>query len=215
MDQPSYLPLGDYVFPVEMKTLIHKHGVKIHLDADVYFQHPGENSEYLYYVETGKVLLGIWGEQGEERIIEILGPNNFCASASVLASIPDRIFLATEAPTVLYKIDKDTVHKLLKESDLFRDTIVKYISTILIRMITLIEGISFQNCKDRIYNLLKISSDRSKLIDQQWYQLRYPYSQSDIARIVGASRTTVSRLISELCDEGLTRYVNRSIQVKD
>lgn len=214
MSSIGYQPLGDYVFPKEIENIIQENGTRMVLDPDVTFQQPGDISDYLYYVEQGKVLLGIWSENGEERIIEILGPGNFCSSASVLASIPDRIFLTTETPTVLYKIDAKKVHQLIKESDLFREAILKYVGTIIIRLITLIEGLAFLSAKDRIYSLLKISADPSQAVDQLWYLISYPYSQVDIARIVGASRTTVSRLITELCDEGLIRYVNRTLQVR-
>lgn len=215
MEQTGYQPLGDYTFPENIKKIIQENGTREDLDPGVIFQYPGENSEYLYYIEQGKVLLGIWSDKGEERLIEILGPNNFCASASVLASVPDRIFLQTDAPTVLYKINRDKIKQLIHDSEEFRDMIIQYVSTILIRMTTLIEGITFLNCKERIYQLLKVSMNPNISADKVWHPIRYPYSKMDIARIVGASRPTTSRLFGELCAEGLIREINHTIQVRE
>lgn len=214
MSAQAYQPQGEYSFPEYIKQIIIDNGTRVVMEPEIIFQYPGENSEYLYYIEQGKVLLGIWSDKGDERLIEILGPNNFCAAASVLAGIPDRIFLQTDSPCVIYKIKYSTVIELIHDSKEFRDMLVKYLGTILIRMTILVEGITFLNCKERILELLRISANKENTINGVWHPTRYPYSHSDIARIVGSSRPTVSRLLTELYDEEQVRTVNRTIQVK-
>lgn len=215
MTLQGYQPLGEYTFPESFMKLIRENSIQESLDSNVLFLRPEETSQYLYYIESGKVLLGIWNAKGEERLIEILGPGNFCGSSAILADIPGRIFLQTDAPTVLLKVSKATVMQLIGNSKEFREVLIRYVSKILIRMTVLVEGLTFLSCKERIYQLLKVSMDATQTSDQLWHPLTYPYSKTDISRIVGASRSTVSRLFGELCDEGLVRDINRSIQVKE
>ena len=76
-----------------------------------------------------------------------------------------------------------------------------------------IENITFNSYRDRLIKLFLVAADRTRLIDGQWYDQRVHYSQSDLSVIIGSSRITVSKLLWELCDEGVIRMLNRRIQI--
>jgi CRP/FNR family cyclic AMP-dependent transcriptional regulator len=80
-------------------------------------------------------------------------------------------------------------------------------------MSTSLEDISFKDAKDRVYNLLWTTSNQDEIIDGDWYNIKYKYTQTEIGNIIGATRSTVSRLIGELCNEGYLRIVNNTMQV--
>lgn len=213
MDPNKYTPLGEYLINDEVRDIIYKNGMKETYPAKRILFYPGDTAEYLYYIDSGKVLMGLWGEDGEERLVEILGSNTFFASASVIGNLPDRIFVSTDTPTTVYKIDRKSTYKLISESEAFRNAILHYISAIVVKLIVLIEDNAFHDCRKRILNLLMATIEKDKLIDGKWAELKYNYSQTDIARIVGATRPTISRMMKELCDDGSIRIINRKIQV--
>lgn len=213
MDPNKYTPLGEYLINDEVRDIIYKNGLKETYPAKKILFYPGDTAEYLYYVDSGKILMGLWGEEGEERLVEILGTNTFFASASLIGNLPDRIFVSTDTPTTVYKIDRKNTYRLMSESEAFRNAILHYISAIVIKLIVLIEDNAFLDCRNRILNLLNASIQEGALIESQWLDLKYNYSQTDIARIVGATRPTISRMMKELCDDGSIRIINRKIQV--
>lgn len=158
--------------------------------------------------------MGIWSIEGEERVIQILEDDNFFGTASLITETPDRIFAVTEVPTVIYKVNRKTFIEIINSSEKFRIVFMKYIANIIIKLTKHKESILFLSCKERLYDLLYGSKDDNSIVEKEWFEIKYKYTQYEIAKIIGASRVTVSRLINELCEENLIRIVNRQIQVK-
>ena len=103
---------------------------------------------------------------------------------------------------------------IMATSSLLKDSLLIYMSKTIMTLMKTIESLALDCCKIRLYNLFRASADNSSPMRDNWYELRFQYSQEDMAKIISANRVTVARLINELCDEELIRIVNRKIQVK-
>ena len=53
----------------------------------------------------------------------------------------------------------------------------------------------------------------SHVIDGNWFQLKVNCTHAEPGEIVGATRVTISRLISELSKENFCRTINHNIQI--
>jgi CRP/FNR family cyclic AMP-dependent transcriptional regulator len=209
----GFAPKGEYEYTKELEDIILREGIKEVIPKGKIIFYPDDIVENLYFLQNGNVLLGLWGKGGEEKIIEILGEKNFFGTASVIASMPDRIFATAKTEVTVYKFSRKKCFELVDSSPIFRKVLINYIAAVIIKMSTSLEDISFNDAKDRVYNLLWTTSNQDDAIDGDWYGIKYKYTQTEIGNIIGATRSTVSRLIGELCNEGYLRIVNNTMQI--
>ena len=55
--------------------------------------------------------------------------------------------------------------------------------------------------------------DTDHITDPAWYSLKVHYTHGELGEIVGGARVTISRQLTELCNEGFLRIINRRAQV--
>ena len=214
---PSMLDNHSYGTPflstqcLELKEIIYKLGVKFSCDTHTILIHPEEIVNSIYYIDKGRVRFHTTNYEGKERILLILEEGSiFGAVPSILINQMPNISIISETPTVLYKMDDS----IMATSSLLKDSLLIYMSKTIMTLMKTIESLALDCCKIRLYNLFRASADNSSPMRDNWYELRFQYSQEDMAKIISANRVTVARLINELCDEELIRIVNRKIQVK-
>ncbi|KUO60929.1 MAG: hypothetical protein APF84_13990 [Gracilibacter sp. BRH_c7a] len=196
---------------LELKEEIYRYGIKITSDAHVILIHPYEAVDSIYYIDKGRVRFCTTNYEGKEKILLIQEEGSiFGAVPSLLILQMPNMSIVTETPTVLYKMD----NRIIASSNLLKDGLLKYMSKTIMTLMKVIESLSLDCCKIRLYNLFCASADAASALEDNWYSLRFQYSQDDMAKIISANRVTVARLINELCDEELIRIVNRKIQVK-
>lgn len=76
-----------------------------------------------------------------------------------------------------------------------------------------VANLAFNSCKNRLKRLLCSAADVEHPVENKWYNLQIHYTHSELGEIVGGARVTISRQLSELCNEGFIRMVNRKIQL--
>jgi CRP-like cAMP-binding protein len=206
-----FTPYSHYTHSEELEEILLQHGLKVDIPANKTIIAPYEEP-FFYYITDGRLRVTIISEDGEEKILSIIKSHSFEGVISLL--VPDDIsYITTEIPTAAIKLDEKTFWKLINTSELFREIILKDIASIVHRGNTLIAAYSFKNCKQRLYELLVATIDEDSLTEG-WYKLVHQYTQQDMAKIVGSTRITVTRLLSELRHEGLIRNLNNEIEMK-
>jgi len=76
-----------------------------------------------------------------------------------------------------------------------------------------IESYTFESSKYRLLSLIDSYSDRSRVIENNWYAVNGLPTQNTLAAIMGVNRVTISRLITELKNDGCIRTVNKMMQI--
>ena len=197
----------------ELECFIKEHSSILHLAPKTVFCKIGERIEAVYYIAEGRTSHYIIGQNGGEKLLYTLSKGWFFGEAVNFLNEPSTVISKTDTPTTLYRLDHHTFLRLTDESPLFRRIVLMESAKKTLIMRHEIENITFHSYRDRLIKLFLVAADRSALIDGQWYNQRVSYSQNDLSVIIGSSRITVSKLLGELCDEGVIRMLNRKIQV--
>ena len=197
----------------ELEQFIQKHGTIIRLAPKTVFCKIGENIGGVYYIAEGRTSHYIIGQNGGEKLLYTLSKGWFFGEAVNFLNEPSTVISKADIPTTLYRLDHDTFLRLTDESPLFRNAVLMESAKKTLIMRHEIENITFNSYRDRLIKLFLVAADSTRLIDGQWYDQRVHYSQSDLSVIIGSSRITVSKLLGELCDEGVIRMLNRRIQI--
>jgi CRP/FNR family cyclic AMP-dependent transcriptional regulator len=193
-----------------------KNGVRQLCSAGSVVLRYGDNVSDFYYIAEGRIRYLLLGAEAEEKVMLILGAGSFFGAVPIIQNVEAaEAEIITEVPTTLYKISQEEFRRLIRISGMFKMEIIKGLAKGFYNLKQQIEYLTFIPCKERIMELLRAGADRTTLIEGCWRPLLHQYTQNDIAKIIGANRSTVTRTINELCREGAIRLLNRKIQVKE
>lgn len=173
----------------------------------------GDELNLLYYIRSGIVTLYMADRNGAEKTLYRLTRGWYFGEMVALLDIKRTSlhFIANEE-TTLYGIDKHNVEKLMEDNSKFRRSLLQCACYKTIALRYEIANFTFCSTKTRLLKSLYRDVDTGTAIDNQWYALSQKRTHYELGIDIGATRVTVSRLISELCCEGLLRTVNSQIQ---
>lgn len=173
----------------------------------------GDNLDLLYFIRSGVVSLYMADRNGAEKNLYRLTRGWFFGEIVTQLGLKQTSlhFISVE-DTVLYCMEEHQVAHLMENSRKFRNALLKCTCYKTIALRYEIENFTFYPTKSRLLKSLFRDVDASKLIDGLWYCLSEKRTHYELGVDVGATRVTISRLISELCCEGHLRTINNHIQ---
>jgi CRP/FNR family cyclic AMP-dependent transcriptional regulator len=176
--------------------------------------HGDDSVKRFHYIAKGNIQYVLNGYYGEKRILLILKPGSFFGASPTLLKIPhSSTDCITECESVVYRLESDVFFHLMNDSTVFCHSLIKGFARGFHTLKRQLESLSFSTCRERLQELLTSSADKNTLLDDCWHPLFHQYTHQDMAKIISATRVTVSHIINELCQEGSIRLVNRKIQV--
>ena len=177
------------------------------------FSTPGTRLESVIYIHEGRTKHYMGSENGNIKLLYTLTKGWFFGEIPFLLDLPTGLNSQAEEDTTLYLIPYAQCARLLAESALFQNTLLRCLAhkTLILRYE--IANLTFNSCKNRLKRLLCASVDATQETDPGWYELKIHYTHYELGEIVGVSRVTISRQLTELYSEGFLRMVNRRLQV--
>lgn len=177
----------------------------------VYVMQAGEETDSLYVILSGKVKILIPDDQGREVILSFMGPHDFFGEMGILDDQPRSASVATLETCEMLRLSKAGFINCLKENSEVAMLVIRNLVKRLREADRKIESLALIDVTGRVARLLIEMAQETdgKLVIQ-----RAPPKQ-EIARMIGASREMVSRVIKELQERGLIRAERRSIVILD
>jgi len=196
-----------------VEELIRSVSREVSYPAKRVFSLPGNQLECVYYILEGRTKHYMDNENGNVKLLYTLTKGWFFGETPFLLGLSTDLYSQTEEKTRLCLIPYTQCARLLKESDLFRQAMMRCLAhkTLILRYET--ANLTFNSCKNRLKRLLCASVDLDKVTDPGWYELKIHYTHYELGEIVGVARVTISRQLAELYSEGFLRMVNRKLQV--
>jgi CRP/FNR family cyclic AMP-dependent transcriptional regulator len=173
--------------------------------------HAGEETDALYVILSGRVKVLITDDDGREVILSMLGPNEYFGEMGVLDDQPRSASVETVEPSQLLRMSKAGFISLLQNNFDMAMLIIRNLVKRLRDADRKIESLALIDVYGRVARLL---IEMAEEIDGKWVVPRAPPKQ-EIARMIGASREMVSRVVKGLQEKGLIRADKRRIVVLD
>ena len=174
---------------------------------------PGDRKRTLFYIYYGRVSLSAMSYDGSTKIIYFLDSDSFICELDYFLDCASTLVVKTEMPCILYKIPFKNYDYLWNNSPIFQEKIVTTLSKKVHSLQNEISSISFRSVQHRILSFLYSIRLEEKSSDPSWADLKYNYTQTQLAEIVGSNRATVNREIAKLCNSGYLRKLNNQVQV--
>lgn len=180
----------------------------------IYFQEDSANKVYL--IEKGKVKLGYYSEDGNEVIKAILTRGELFGETAILGESKREEFAQSiDNNTSICPVGVDMMYDLMRENQTFSFKIYKFIGFKLKRLERRLQILLFKDAKTRLLEFLEelcldYGYDCEKTGDKI---IQHPYTQKDIASLIGTSRPTLNILLNELQEENKLEFSRKQIKI--
>jgi CRP/FNR family cyclic AMP-dependent transcriptional regulator len=171
----------------------------------------GEETDALYIILAGRAKVLIPDDDGNEVILSVIGPNEFFGEMGLLDDQPRSASVETTEPCEMLRISRGAFLNCLKDNFDAALIIIRNLVKRLREADRKIESLALIDVYGRVARLLM---EMAKQENGQWIIEKAPPKQ-EIARMIGASREMVSRVVKDLHDKGVIRAEKRRIHVLD
>ena len=171
----------------------------------------GDDTDALYIILSGRVKVLIPDDEGHEVILSMMGPHEFFGEMGLLDDQPRSASVEALEPCEMLRVSKAGFTACLKDNFDLAMQIIRNLVRRLRDADRKIESLALIDVYGRVARLLL---DMAEEVNGQWLVQRAPPKQ-EIARMIGASREMVSRVVKDLHEKGLIRAEKRKIVLLD
>jgi CRP/FNR family cyclic AMP-dependent transcriptional regulator len=171
----------------------------------------GDTTDSLYVVISGRLKVMMSDDEGREVILAILGPNEFFGEMGLLDDHPRSASVVSIEACELLSLAKRDFKKCLAENFEMTMTVMRGLVKRLREADRKIGSLALMDVYGRVARLLLEMADT---IDGQKVVTK-KLAKQDIAKMIGASREMVSRVMKDLQTGGTIEVRGGSIFLKD
>lgn len=201
--------------PHKFKAYKAKHSFNTYKKQDyIYFEQ--DSASKVYLIEDGRVKLGYYTADGDEIVKAILTKGELFGEQAILGEEKREEFAQALGTTSICPVDVNTMHDLMRDNRTFSFRIYKLIGFRLKRLERRLELVLFKDAETRVQEFLKeLATDYGYCCPQTGDTvIKHPYTQKDIAKLLGTSRPTLNSIMNKFKAEELIDFSRNEIRLK-
>lgn len=207
--------LFNFLCPHKFKEFIGKHTFTDYKKGD-YIYLEEDKSEKIYLLNAGKIKIGYITEDGEEVILAILNKGEIFGEKAIFDNdVRNEFAQVIENNTSVCSVTQDIMSELLKNNQDFNLSIYKFIGYKFKKLERRIQLLLFKDTKTRLKEFIKeLAEDYGDFepISKKTI-IKHPYSQKEIASLIGTSRPTLNAIMGELKQENYLNFDRKFISL--
>jgi len=178
--------------------------------------HQGDPGDSLYVIESGAVKIVLPDPEGEEgAIIATLGPGDFFGELALLDGEEHSATAVALEATEAQVLRRDAFDRLVDEDPNLRRALFAGLVGELRRLTQHVGELHFLNLPGRLaLRIVRMARDAEPGARGE-IRLSWPFSQSELAAMIGGTRQTVNRLLADFAAEGLIRIEKETLVIPD
>ena len=184
--------------------------------------HQGDPGDALHVVASGRVKVVLPSpDTGEAAILATLGPGGFFGELAMLDGEPHSASVVALEPTETLVLGRDDFERLFEAEPTIRRSLVLALARELRRLTDHVESLHFLDLPSRlafrIADLARAAerSGEGGAMHDGEVRLDWPWTQAELAGMVGGSRESVNRLLADFVARGLIRFEPDTLVVPD
>jgi CRP/FNR family cyclic AMP-dependent transcriptional regulator len=185
--------------PDELSSGLFAKAARVKLIADELLFSAGDEGNGCYRVESGLVKLSILSEDGDERILDILGPGSVVGELSMIDGAPRSTAVYAVHDCELSFVSRPAFLAFAEDHPELYRHVTSLLATRVREMNDVAVAWSFLSLEGRVaYALLELVEACGEEIDGKRMLIRQKVEQSDIAAMAGIARENASRILNKL-----------------
>jgi CRP/FNR family cyclic AMP-dependent transcriptional regulator len=211
--------LGDFPLlrelPVEVRAeLERKARMRIVQKNRILFL-PGDPSDSVYFLASGRVKISRLSETGKELILEILEGGRFFGEAGVLDGLPRETAAEALESTSLWVVSADRFRDVAARTPALALDLARVLGHRQRQLERRLLDVVYKNAPQRLADLLLQLSESYGVRDARGILLRIKLSQSALGNLLGVSREIVNHTFSELKRRGVIDLADGRVVIHD
>ena len=183
--------------------------------------HAGDPGDALFVVTSGAIKITIPPDDGSESaILTTIGPAGFFGELALLDGAPRSATAQAFGPTETLILRRDAFLGLVDREPGLRLALLTALAGEIRRLTDHVQDLHFLDLPGRLANhLLRLgaAADGSPDVANpvEGLRLAWPYTQGELAGMIGGSRQSVNRLLADFIAEGLLRFEGDDLLIPD
>ena len=178
--------------------------------------HQGDPGDSLYIIQSGAVKIVLPSPEGEEgAIIATLSRGDFFGELALLDGAPHSATAVALEPSELLVMRREPFQELIDTDRALRMALFAGLTAELRRLTGHVEELHFLDLPGRLAaRLVRLARETEPGVHGS-VVLDWPYTQSELASMIGGTRQTVNRLLADMVTQGLVRFDRDSLVIPD
>lgn len=178
------------------------HAYNVYNNKDyIYFEEDAARKVYL--IDKGKVKIGYYTEDGREVVKSILTKGEVFGEKAILgANKRNEFAVSISNVTSICPIAVPVLHDLMRDNQKFTLKVYKFMSFRIQRLERRLQILMFKDTETRLLEFLtELCEDYGFCCEKTGkMKIKHPYTQKDIASLIGSSRPTLNLIMNKLKD---------------
>ncbi len=207
------LPLFSGLAPEEIDRLA-AGTTELHVPRGEIVVHKGDPTLGFHVVVYGQVKLSLVTPQGQEKVVEIIGPGFSFGEALMFMGKAYIVMATALADSLLLHVSREVVFAELGRDPAFARRMLAGMSRKLHAMVSDIEAMALKSGAQRVIGFL-LRQDESQADSDAQYSVTLPVSKAIAASRLNLTPEHFSRILHDLAAEGLIRVEGREVTILD
>ncbi|WP_041097339.1 Crp/Fnr family transcriptional regulator [Sulfuritalea hydrogenivorans] len=210
----SRLPLFQELVPEQIAVLEAACRERRLAKGEMLFQ-KGDPPKGFFVVVFGQIKLAFPSSQGNEKVVQILGPRQSFGEAVMFMDRPYPLFAEGLVDSLLLHIGSTTVFELLERDPLFARRMLAGLSMRLHSLVHDVETYSLRSSAQRVVGYLLQHCPQQDGPCEGSFNISLPTSKQVIASRLNLTPETLSRIFHDLSTDGLINVSGKQITIND
>src|SRR5881275_779673 len=177
--------------------------------------HEGDPGDRLYVIVEGKIKLGRASGDGRENMLAVLGPGEMFGELSLFDPGPRTATVAAITDCALTSLAHEMLRPWLAGRPELGVQLLQALAQRLRRTNEAMADLVFSDVPGRVAKTLLDLADRFGTPGPDGVRVTHDLTQEELAQLVGASRETVNKALSEFASRGWIRLDGRAVLLID
>ncbi len=182
--------------------------------GDIVFQ-KDDPGEALFIVESGSVRIHVTGAQGTDLTLAVMNPNDFFGDMSLLDGKPRSASASAVTDCALIVLERDHFTELVRKRPDAALAVLARVTQRLRGSDQMASDLAFLDAGGRLARRLLEIAEQSGVTREDGVLLNVRITQEELANMIGVTRESVNRNLSEFRRLGLIRNEGRKIIIRD
>lgn len=175
----------------------------------------GDPGHSLFIVESGTVRIYIPGAQGTDLTLAVMGPGDSFGDMSLLDGSPRSASAAALTDAVLYSLERTDFTNLILTRPEAALAILTNVARRLRDTNQMASDLAFMDVRGRLARKLLELAESAGVQRDGGVMINVPLTQEDLANMIGVTRESVNRNLSEFRKLGLVGRDGRKVIIRD
>lgn len=175
----------------------------------------GEPGDRLYIITEGKVKIGRRTADGRESLLTVMGPADMFGELALFDPGPRTSTVTTLTEVKAVTMDREALHAWVMGRPEIAEQLLRVLARRLRRTNSALSDLIFTDVPGRVAKQLLDIAKRFGRPEGNVLHVTHELTQEELAQLVGASRETVNKALSDFAQRGWIKLQGKTILIYD